>query len=65
MGVDPPVPPDQLGRMTLAMATGVGMEKLLDPDDVPDDLFASMLAVFFRGVRAVHHYRSKQREAVT
>ena len=65
MGIEPPVPPDQLGLMTLAMATGVGMEKLLDPDDVPDDLFASMLAVFFRGVRAVHHDRSKQREAVT
>lgn len=51
LGVDLPLPEQQVARMTSAMATGVAVQRLLDPDGVPDDLFASMLVLFFAGLQ--------------
>jgi hypothetical protein len=34
------------------MANGYALEKLLEPD-VPDDLYATMLVVFFAGLQAL------------
>jgi len=53
LGVVPPVPAGQIALMTFAMANGVALEKLLEPDAVTDDLFATMLVVFFTGLRAL------------
>jgi AcrR family transcriptional regulator len=49
-GVDMPISADQLAAMLIAMATGVAMERELDPKAVPDDMYARMLQFFFRGM---------------
>jgi AcrR family transcriptional regulator len=50
VGVEPPLPADEVAMMTFAMANGFALEKLLEPDTVPDELYATMLAVFFTGL---------------
>jgi AcrR family transcriptional regulator len=49
-GIEPPVPLDELAMMFFAMANGVGFERLVEHDNVPDDLFATMLGMFTRGL---------------
>ena len=49
LGVESPVPYDQLALMTFAMANGFALERLLEPESVPDELHASMLGIFFVG----------------
>lgn len=51
LGIVPPLSADVIARMTFAMAHGVALEQLLDPA-TPDDLFGSMLRLFFGGVVA-------------
>jgi len=51
LGMELPIPAEQLATMTFAMATGFAMERQLDPGAVPDELFGTMLEVFFAGVR--------------
>ncbi len=51
LGVDPPVPVRELAQMTFAMANGVGLLRLLEAEEVPDDLFPTMLEAFFTGLR--------------
>jgi AcrR family transcriptional regulator len=41
-GFDPGVPFEQLATMVFAMANGVAFERLVEPDDVPDDLLGEM-----------------------
>jgi len=48
-GFDPGLPFDQLAAMIFAMANGVAFERFVEPDAVPDDLFASMLELFTLG----------------
>ena len=50
LGVEPPIPVEDLATMTFAMANGVALEKLLEPDAVPEDLYATMLSLFFTGL---------------
>ena len=52
LGVEPPFPMEDISRMTFAMADGIALQKLLDPESVSDDLYPTMLATFFAGVRA-------------
>jgi AcrR family transcriptional regulator len=52
-GVEPPVPVDQIALMTFAMANGMALERLLEPDAVSDELYPTMLGVFFAGLRAM------------
>jgi AcrR family transcriptional regulator len=49
----PPIPFEQVALMTFAMAHGVALEKLLEPEAVPDELFGTMLLVFFTGLRTL------------
>lgn len=51
LGITPAFPADIVARMTFAMAHGVAIEQLLDPA-TPDDLFGTMLRLFFSGVIA-------------
>lgn len=51
LGVEPPFPIEDLARMTFAMADGIALQKLLDPDSVSPELYPTMLATFFAGVR--------------
>ncbi|MDX6730687.1 MAG: hypothetical protein QOC54_635 [Baekduia sp.] len=48
-GFDPGVGFDHLATMIFAMANGVAFERLVEPEAVPDDLFASMLELFTLG----------------
>ena len=50
LGIEPAIPPRQVALMTFAMANGVALERLLEPEAVDDDLFPTMLATFFAGL---------------
>lgn len=52
LGVEPPFPIEEIARMTFVMADGIALQKLLDPESVSDELYPTMLATFFAGVRA-------------
>ena len=52
LGIEPPVPLEQIALMTFAMANGFALEQLLEPEAVPDDLFGEMMVTFFTGLRA-------------
>jgi AcrR family transcriptional regulator len=52
-GGEPPIPVEQMALMTFAMANGFALEKLLEPDAVDDELYGTMLMVFFTGLRAL------------
>jgi AcrR family transcriptional regulator len=52
MGIEPSVSPEQVAVMTFAMANGLALEKLLEPDVVADDAFGTMLVAFFAGLGA-------------
>ena len=39
--------------MTYAMADGFALARLLEPESVPEDMFGTMLAVFFTGLEAM------------
>jgi AcrR family transcriptional regulator len=53
MGIEPPVAPEQVAAMIFAMVNGLALEKLLEPDVVADDAFATMLVAFFAGLGTV------------
>ncbi|HWE33470.1 MAG TPA: TetR/AcrR family transcriptional regulator [Solirubrobacteraceae bacterium] len=53
LGLDPAVPIEQVARMTGAMAAGFAVERMLEGDGVPDELFGTMLLVFFAGLRVL------------
>jgi AcrR family transcriptional regulator len=52
LGIESPVPYDELALMLFAMGNGFAMERLLEPDIVPDDLHGRMMSLFFAGVQA-------------
>ena len=52
MGIEPAVAPEQVAAMIFAMVNGLALEKLLEPDVVADDAFATMLVAFFAGLDA-------------
>jgi AcrR family transcriptional regulator len=53
IGAEPPLPAELIAAMTYAMADGFALARLLEPESVPDDMFGSMLAVFFTGLEAM------------
>jgi AcrR family transcriptional regulator len=53
LGLSSPVPLEDVSLMTFAMANGVALEKLLEPEAVPDELYGTMLMIFFTGLRAL------------
>jgi AcrR family transcriptional regulator len=52
LGIEPVLPPGQVATMTFAMANGIALERLLEPEAVPEGLYPEMMAVFFTGLRA-------------
>jgi AcrR family transcriptional regulator len=50
---EPPVPLDKLALMTFAMVNGMALEKMLEPEAVDDELYGTMLMIFFTGLRAL------------
>jgi AcrR family transcriptional regulator len=53
LGITLAVPVEQISLMTFAMANGIALESLLEPEAVSDDLYATMLTAFFTGLRAM------------
>jgi AcrR family transcriptional regulator len=53
LGIESTVPIDRVAQMLGAMASGFAVERLLERDAVPDDLFGTMLLVFFTGLRTL------------
>jgi AcrR family transcriptional regulator len=51
---EPVLPFDQVALMTGAMSNGFALEKLLEGDAVPDELYGTMLMVFFAGLDAIN-----------
>lgn len=52
LGVEPPLPVADIAMMVFAMGDGVALQKLLDPESVEEELYPTMLATFFAGLRA-------------
>ena len=50
IGGELPIPAEHAAMMTYAMADGFALAQILEPEDVPDDMFATMLAIFFTGL---------------
>jgi AcrR family transcriptional regulator len=50
---EPALPYEQVALMTSAMSHGFALEKLLEGDAVPDELYGTMLMVFFAGLEAI------------
>jgi AcrR family transcriptional regulator len=50
---EPTVPLDKLALMTFAMVNGMALEKMLEPDLVDDELYGTMLMIFFTGLRTL------------
>ena len=53
LGIEPPLPLDQIALMTFAMANGAALERVLEPEAVPEDLYGKMLEIFFAGLRTM------------
>jgi AcrR family transcriptional regulator len=52
-GIHAPVSCEDISTMTFAMANGLALEGLVEPDAVPDDMYGKMLYAFFRGLKAM------------
>jgi AcrR family transcriptional regulator len=50
---DPPLPLDKIALMSFAMVNGMALEKMLEPDMVDDELYGTMLMIFFTGLRTL------------
>jgi AcrR family transcriptional regulator len=48
-----PVSMPDLALMTFAMANGFALERVLEPEAAPEELFSTMLVIFFAGLRAL------------
>ncbi len=51
--LEPPIPVEEMAVMTVAMANGIALERMLEPEVVSEDLYATMLGTFFTGVGAL------------
>jgi AcrR family transcriptional regulator len=52
-GKDEAMPAEQVARIITAMGNGFALEKLLEGDAIPDELYGTMLMVFFAGLEAI------------
>ncbi len=53
LGKEATLPSDQVALMVSVMANGFALEKLLEGEAVPDELYGTMLTVFFAGLEAL------------
>jgi AcrR family transcriptional regulator len=58
VGGELPIPAEQVAMMTHAMADGFALARILEPEDVSDDMFGTMLAVFFAGLATLSAHAS-------
>lgn len=48
-GISTPLPPEQFAVVSNALAVGLEIERRQNPEGVPDDLFATVLSLMYRG----------------
>jgi AcrR family transcriptional regulator len=48
-----PVDVNQLAMMTFAMANGFALEQMIDPEAASDELYGTLLGIFFAGLRTL------------
>jgi len=53
MGKEGALPFEQVAAMTCVMSNGFALEKMLEGDEVPDELYGTMLMIFFAGLDAL------------
>ncbi len=53
LGLRSAVPVDRIVLMTFSLANGFALERLLEPDAAPEELFADTLVLLLEGVRAL------------
>jgi AcrR family transcriptional regulator len=51
-GIELSLPAEQIGTAIKALGNGIALEKIADPDAVPEELFGASLAIFLRGLEA-------------
>lgn len=51
-GVEPLIPPEQLAVAVNALANGIAIEEVIDPDEVPAELTGDVLRLILAGLRA-------------
>lgn len=51
------IAPEVVAMMACAMADGYALARLLEPEGVPDDMFGSMLELFFTGLETLSRAR--------
>ena len=56
-----PISCEDIATMTFAMANGLALEQLLEPDAVPDDMYGKMLYAFFLGLKAMEAQAGAER----
>jgi hypothetical protein len=57
-GKEATFPSEHVALMTHAMTNGFALEKLLEGDAVPDELYGTMLMIFFAGLEALSSARA-------
>ncbi|MFZ0664662.1 MAG: TetR/AcrR family transcriptional regulator [Acidimicrobiales bacterium] len=50
LGIELPMPPKQLATALTCLADGLALERMKDPESVPDDMFGTMLLLLYRGL---------------
>jgi AcrR family transcriptional regulator len=54
MGVAMRLPPDQVGAAVVALADGLALQHLADPDALPKDLYPSLLGILVQALEESH-----------
>jgi AcrR family transcriptional regulator len=52
IGLDLPISAEQLAVTIEALAQGLGLEEMIDPDSVPEELFGTVLGFLLQGIAA-------------
>jgi AcrR family transcriptional regulator len=53
VGLEPPIPVEDIAAMTFAMGNGAALEHMLEPERIPSEMYGQMLEIFFRGLAAM------------
>jgi len=51
VGIELPMPPAQLATAVTCLADGLALERMKNPDSVPDDMFGTLLLLLYRGLQ--------------
>ena len=60
VGLEPPLPLDDIAAMTFAMGNGAALEHMLEPERIPAEMYGRMLEIFFRGLAAMAEEQAEQ-----